>query len=265
MENVLGLLSSSIDACLLGLGAKRRPGLPIVRTVRKSSQNNRNLVVESAAFGLGYTAVLIWGGSALVASFTDGRPAPYWPAIPHLRTDTTGVIAFAVAIVSLSVSKYLQLRRRSGAPAEPTARPAGVLRGAGGGRDRRGPRHRPGHLPVPERLHPSHYPAAPADASVAVAERGHGPGDRARHLPGRRRHQPLPAGHRGAAPARPQRFPRAPKKRPTSPRRARDRPSGPRFWGRLTSPISKPGQTSQDQDERFLRSTFVFKQLSAAK
>jgi hypothetical protein len=94
--------------------------------VRKSSRNNRNLVIESVAFGLGYTAVLIWGGSALVASFTDGEAGPYWPAIPELRTDTTGVIAFAVAIVSLLVSKYLQLRRRSDAPAVTTAQPPGI-------------------------------------------------------------------------------------------------------------------------------------------
>ena len=91
------------------------------------NQSKRRLVVESAAFGLGYTAVLIWGGSALVASFTDREAWPYWPAIPHLRTDTSGVIAFAVAIVTLSVSKYLELRRRSGAaPGHPAPRPASV-------------------------------------------------------------------------------------------------------------------------------------------
>jgi hypothetical protein len=99
--------------------------------VRRRSLDNRKLVVESAAFGLGYTAVLIWSGSALVASFTGGEANPYWPAIPHLRTDTTGVIAFAVAIVSLVVSRYLQLRRRNGVGVEPVgrppARPAGVL------------------------------------------------------------------------------------------------------------------------------------------
>jgi hypothetical protein len=95
--------------------------------VRNRSQNNRNLVVESVAFGLGYTAVLIWSGSALVTSLTDDEATPYWPAIPQLRTDTTGVIAFAVAIVSLVVSKYLQLGRRNGAPDQPTIRPAGVL------------------------------------------------------------------------------------------------------------------------------------------
>jgi hypothetical protein len=100
--------------------------LLIVRIVRIRSQNNRKLLVESAAFGLGYTAVLIWSGSALVASFTGDEASPYWPAIPHLRTDTTGVVAFAVALVSLAVSRYLQLRRRSAAPVEPVARPAAV-------------------------------------------------------------------------------------------------------------------------------------------
>jgi hypothetical protein len=86
-------------------------------------------VVESATLGLGYTAVLIWSGSALVASFFPGGEAnPYWPAIPHLRTDTIGVIAFTVAIVSLSVSRYLQLRRHSdGAPIQPTLRGARIL------------------------------------------------------------------------------------------------------------------------------------------
>jgi hypothetical protein len=84
-------------------------------------------MVESAAFGLGYAAVLIWVGSAFVASFTDDEAFPYWPAIPHLRTDTSGVIAFAVSFVSLIVSRYLQLRRRSGARVEPVARTSGVL------------------------------------------------------------------------------------------------------------------------------------------
>jgi hypothetical protein len=87
-------------------------------------------MAESAAFGVGYTAVLIWSGAALVASFGQGGANPYWPAIPELRTDTTGVIAFAVALVSLAVSRYLQLRRRNGAPAEPVARPAARPAGA---------------------------------------------------------------------------------------------------------------------------------------
>jgi hypothetical protein len=102
-----------------------------VSSVRTRSQDNRKLAVESAALGLGYAATLVWVGSALVGSFGYDDAYPYWPAIPHLRTDTAGFIAFAIAIVSLVVSKYLQLRRRNGVPArpvaQPAARPAGVL------------------------------------------------------------------------------------------------------------------------------------------
>jgi hypothetical protein len=94
--------------------------------VRTRSQDQQKLVVESAAFGLGYTAVLIWAGTALVATFSGGESNPYWPAIPGLRTDTTGALAFVVAVVGLVLSKYLQLQRRSAPPAEPTVRPAGV-------------------------------------------------------------------------------------------------------------------------------------------
>ena len=84
-------------------------------------------MVESVAYGFGYTAVLIWAGTALVASFTGGEANPYWPAIPGLRTDTTGALAFAVAVVGLVLSKYLQLERRGEPPVEQTeARPAGV-------------------------------------------------------------------------------------------------------------------------------------------
>ncbi len=79
------------------------------------------------AFGVGYTAMLIWVGSALVASFGGGLANPYWPVIPFLRTDTAGDLAFAVAIVSLVVSRYLQLRRRGAAPAQPAARPARLV------------------------------------------------------------------------------------------------------------------------------------------
>jgi len=88
------------------------------------SAGRRRLGIESATFGLGYTAVLIWSGSALVASFTAGEANPYWPAIPHLRTDTLGVISFAVAIVTLSVSRYLQLSRRGKGVEVPPARRA---------------------------------------------------------------------------------------------------------------------------------------------
>ena len=96
----------------------------------RTSQDKRKLAVESALFGLGYAAVLVWAGSALVGSFGyDIDSSPYWPAIPGLRTDTAGFLAFALAIVTLVPSKYLQLRRRNGAPAQPVAlfRPSSVL------------------------------------------------------------------------------------------------------------------------------------------
>jgi len=92
--------------------------------MRVNNPSQRRPVIESVTFGLGYTAVLIWSGSALVASFSGGEANPYWPAIPHLRTDTLGVICFGIAIVTLSVSRYLQLRRQAGEPPEQRQEPA---------------------------------------------------------------------------------------------------------------------------------------------
>jgi hypothetical protein len=99
-----------------------------VSPVRTRRQTNRKLIVESAAFGVGYTAVLIWIGSAFVGSFGDFDDAyPYWPAIRGLRTDTAGALAFAVAIVTLVLSRYLQLRRRGTVPIRPAERGAAIL------------------------------------------------------------------------------------------------------------------------------------------
>lgn len=105
----------------------RAQGFVTLGSVRTSKQGNRKLVMESVALGLGYAATLVWVGAALVASFTSREANPYWPVIPHLRTDTTGVIAFGLAIVSLPLSRYLQLTRLRDAPFEPVARPAAVL------------------------------------------------------------------------------------------------------------------------------------------
>ena len=95
------------------------------------SQVNRKLAVESMAFGIGYAAVLIWIGSALVASFSGNEPIPYWAAIPFLRTDTAGDLAMIVAIIALVVSRYLQLRRRNAPPQPvpvwPAERPASLV------------------------------------------------------------------------------------------------------------------------------------------
>ena len=80
--------------------------------MRATDRNNRGLAVEAAAFGIGYTSVLCWASTCLVGTFGGGLlGSPYWPVLPWLRTDTTGVTAFALAAVSLTVSKYLRLRR----------------------------------------------------------------------------------------------------------------------------------------------------------
>jgi len=85
--------------------------------MQATDSNYRRLAVEAAAFGIGYTGVLCWASTCLVATFGGASLAsPYWPVLPWLRTDTTGVIAFALAAVSLAISKYLRLRRtRAGA------------------------------------------------------------------------------------------------------------------------------------------------------
>lgn len=86
-------------------------------------------MVESVARGLGYAAVLVFGGAALVAAFSNNEASPYWALVPRLRTDTSGVLAFAVALVSLAVSRYLELRRRGDrgdTPVRPASRSARV-------------------------------------------------------------------------------------------------------------------------------------------
>lgn len=97
--------------------------------MRATDRTNRGLAVEAVAFGVGYTSVLCWASTCLVATFGGASLAsPYWPVLPWLRTDTTGVIAFALAAVSLVISKYLRLRRgRVGLAAQHDAdRPAFV-------------------------------------------------------------------------------------------------------------------------------------------
>jgi hypothetical protein len=68
--------------------------------------------VEATAAGLAVSATLCWLGACAVASF---RPyllfLPYWWAVPWLRTDTCGAIAFVLTAVCLVVSKYLRLSR----------------------------------------------------------------------------------------------------------------------------------------------------------
>jgi hypothetical protein len=69
-------------------------------------------VVEASALGLSYGSALCWGSVCLLASFRpDGLSAPYWSGLPGLRSDTTGIAAFATLAVCATLSEYLRLRR----------------------------------------------------------------------------------------------------------------------------------------------------------
>ena len=59
-------------------------------------------------------------------------------AHPVSATDTAGDLAFVVALVSLVVSRYLQLRRRRAAPGPASGQARRARDGAGDGRDRGG-------------------------------------------------------------------------------------------------------------------------------
>jgi hypothetical protein len=77
------------------------------------------LAFEAAAAGLAYGAGLCAASAFLVASFQPGWLSyPYWDALPWLRTDTCGVLAFFVASISFATSEYLRARRGT----RPTAR-----------------------------------------------------------------------------------------------------------------------------------------------
>jgi hypothetical protein len=73
-------------------------------------------VVESVSAALALVAALVWFGSCLVGSFHPNSLArPYWPEVGGPRTDTSGVVAFAVLVITLAVSETLRvLRRRRG-------------------------------------------------------------------------------------------------------------------------------------------------------
>ena len=67
-------------------------------TVRTRSEDTLRLVVESVALGLGYTTVLIWGGSALVAAFSSYEAYPYWPALSRLELLTSCLAPLLAAL-----------------------------------------------------------------------------------------------------------------------------------------------------------------------
>jgi hypothetical protein len=77
-------------------------------------------LLEAAAAGIAYGALLCWVSTCMVASFRGAYlTSPYWSDIPALRTDTCGAISFAAAAVGLMVSEYLRLRRRDNGKARP--------------------------------------------------------------------------------------------------------------------------------------------------
>jgi hypothetical protein len=82
-------------------------------TIPSLDRTSRRLAIEAVAVGLAYGGGLCWASTCLVASFRLQLLAdPYWSAVPGLRTDTCGALAFVVAAIGLAVSEYLRLRRR---------------------------------------------------------------------------------------------------------------------------------------------------------
>ena len=72
----------------------------------------RPSALESVSTGLAYASGLCWASTCLTAAFHPYLLAdPFWDGLPSLRTDTLGIVAFAVACVTLPVSEFLRLRR----------------------------------------------------------------------------------------------------------------------------------------------------------
>jgi hypothetical protein len=80
---------------------------------RDFDQQGRWLLIEALTFGLAYGAGLCWVSVCLLASFRPNRlSTPYWSAIPAIRTDTCGILAFFAVTVFLTWSEFLRFRRR---------------------------------------------------------------------------------------------------------------------------------------------------------
>lgn len=76
-------------------------------------RQRRMSVVEAVTFGLAYGSGLYWASVCLVGIFRPDRLSdPYWDAIPHMRTDTSGIVAFFLVALFLPCSEFLRLRRR---------------------------------------------------------------------------------------------------------------------------------------------------------
>jgi len=69
--------------------------------------------------GLAYGAWLCFASVCLVASFRPADlSAPYWNAVPGLRTDTCGIAALLAGAICFATSEYVRLRRHhDGLPA----------------------------------------------------------------------------------------------------------------------------------------------------
>jgi len=76
----------------------------------------RWLALEAATAGVGYAAALCWASVCLLASFRPDRLSnPYWSGIPHLRSDTSGIVGFVLAALCLCGSEYLRCGQRPAA------------------------------------------------------------------------------------------------------------------------------------------------------
>lgn len=84
-------------------------------TTLSLDRTRRRLAVEAVAVGLAYGGGLCWASTCLMASFRLQLLAnPYWSAVPGLRTDTCGALAFVAAAIGLTISEYLRLQRSQG-------------------------------------------------------------------------------------------------------------------------------------------------------
>jgi hypothetical protein len=80
----------------------------------------RRALIEAGALGLAYGAGLCWAGACAVASFrVQNLGHPYWNAIPGLRTDTCGAVAFLVLALSLVTARFQYLERMRIEPPDP--------------------------------------------------------------------------------------------------------------------------------------------------
>jgi hypothetical protein len=99
--------------------------MPVTSSPEWDRTSLNKLVLEAAAAGLAYGAALCAVSVGLVGSFQpQSLRCPYWAAIPWLRSDTFGVVAFLAASSSFAMSEYLRARRGAspGQPADSARR-----------------------------------------------------------------------------------------------------------------------------------------------